>query len=248
MKINSLLPLFLALMLFGACKNGTTVVETDTGTFRGNITLFDANGDTLPNYAGATVQIQGTTFQATSSANGDWQINNVPTGIYNILLTKPGFDTLTIPQYQFSGAGTAFIMSTAIQALPMDSLVFSISDSIGYRFSPDSNGTDSGYLGILTMTGKLAGPDSLLEARFNIKFGAADSIGSQINTYLVNDQVPTGITKQYACGNAPNYYKNGTIVTVWSIVWAKIPSNFGSFAYFQQAISPYSIQRTITLP
>jgi hypothetical protein len=248
MKIQPVLSCILALALFGACKSSTTVVDDDTGTFRGNVALIDANGDTLPNYSGASVRIQGTTFQATSSVNGDWQINNVPAGIYNILLTKPGFDTLVISQYQFSGAGTSFIMSTAIQALPMDSLVFSISDSIGYRFSPDSNSTDSGYLGILTLTGKLAGPDSLLQARFNFKFGAADSTGSQINTYLDNDQVPTGITKEYACGDAPNYYKNGTVVTVWSIVWAKIPSNFGSYTYYQQAISPYSIQRTITLP
>jgi hypothetical protein len=242
MNKKPLLSALLALSLLCACKGTTTIVENNVGSFHGNVALVSAIGDTLSNYAGTTIQIQGTAFQATSIANGDWQIDNVPAGIYNILMTKPGFDTLIIPQYQFSGAGTSFLVGNAIQALPMDSLVFSLTNTI------ENNYGDSGYLALLTITGKLAGPDSLVQAQFNIKFGAADSGGSDINTYIVNGQIPAGISRGYTVGNVANAYKSGTVVSVWSLVWGRFPNSFASYAHFQQAVSPYSVKRTFILP
>ncbi len=71
MKIKLILPILFVLALFGACKSTTTVVgNSDTGTLKGNVALVNALGDTLPNYAGATIQIQGTSFQATSNTTG----------------------------------------------------------------------------------------------------------------------------------------------------------------------------------
>ncbi len=249
MKIKPFLSGILALVLLGACKSSTTVVENDLGTFHGNVALVNASGDTLTNYSGATIQIQGTQFQATSAANGDWQIDNVPAGIYNILLTKPGFDTLVIPQYQFSGAGTSFFESTAIQAIPMDSLAFTITNT-GSKFS---NGFDShgdsiyGYAGTLTMSGRVFGSDSLEEAHMDVTFGSvANPIMTQSPTcYIVNDSLPSnGMIINYQEPPVPS----GTVVTVRSYLYA-MPSKV-AFKKFQQATTPYpyNVVRTITLP
>ncbi|HWF45111.1 MAG TPA: hypothetical protein VG537_10760, partial [Candidatus Kapabacteria bacterium] len=216
----------------------TVADNDDLGTLRGNLTLVNVNGDTLSNYAGATVQVEGTSFHAMSNATGDWQIDNVPAGIYNLLLTKQGFDTLIIPQYQFSGAGTSFVIGNAIQEVPMDSLVFSITNTIESTYS------DSSYLGLLTMTGELAGSDSLIEARLHIAFGA-DPNGSDINTYLANNQLTQGVARGYT---VPQDYKSGTVVTVWSSVWANIPKNYASYSHYQQSVSPNSVKRTFILP
>jgi hypothetical protein len=244
MKTRIILSLLLGLALVAGCKNTTTVENSDVGSFRGNVALLTAEGDTLSNYAGATAQIQGTTFHATSNAAGDWEIDNVPAGIYNILLTKPGFDTLIIPQYQFSGAGTSFVVGTAIQAIPQDSMVITLNNTIEEYY--DSAHTS--YLGLLTITGNLAGPDSLLQASFDLAFGPADSNGSTINTYIVNRQVPPGTSRGYSVNTDGDSYKSGTVVTVSSSVWAVFPKNFSSYSHFQQAVSSYSVKRTFVLP
>jgi len=237
MKIKFVFLSLLAIAIIGGCKN-STVADNDLGTLRGNLALVNVKGDTLSNYAGAMVQIEGTSFQATSNATGDWQIDNVPAGVYNLLLTKSGFDTLIIPQYQFSGAGTSFVINNAIQEVPMDSLVFSITNTIENTYG------DTSYLGLLTMNGNLAGPDSLIQARFHIAFGA-DPNGSDINTYLANNQLIQGVSRGYT---VPQDYKSGTVVTAWSFVWANIPKNYASYSHYQQSISPYSVKRTFILP
>jgi Carboxypeptidase regulatory-like domain len=131
MKIKPILFSIFALALLGACKDSTTIVENEVGILRGSVTLYDINGDSLSDRSGATILLQGTSFQTTSQTNGDFQLNNVPAGIYNVIVTKPGYDTDLTSSDQFSGAGTQFLESNVIQAIPSDSLpIVSVSVSV----------------------------------------------------------------------------------------------------------------------
>jgi hypothetical protein len=237
MKIDRICPLLLALILLGACKNTTTVVESETGTLQGNVALVTALGDTLPNYAGVTIKIQGTSFEATSNATGGWEMDNVPAGIYNVLLSKPGFDTLTIPQYEFSGAGTSYLVNTGIQALPMDSLVFTVTNT-----TEDS--TASNYLGLLSMSGYVSGPDSAVLVQGAIV--ASGGISQAPGVVLTNGKI-SNLTNGAIGYNEPPVV-SGSVVTLRSYVSANLSIATERFTYFQQATSPFIVVRTIKLP
>ena len=150
------------------------------------------------------------------------------------MLTKPGFDTLIIPQYQFSGAGVSFVMSTAIQALPLDSLVFTLTNA-----TQDS--TSNYYLGLLTIHGGVSGPDSLEQEFMEVSSDSAFTSDGSIQPYLFND---TLVGAAIGYNEPPN--KSGTVVTIRSYLWAQ-PSK-AAFTYFQRALSPYSIMRSFKLP
>jgi len=228
----------LAIAFFGGCKNSTVIENSDVGSFHGNVALLTAEGDTLSNYAGVTARIEGTAFQATSNAVGDWEIDNVPAGIYNIILTKPGFDTLIITQYQFSGAGVSFLVSSAIQALPLDSLVFTITNTT------ESSDTDSYYyLGLLTIRGGVSGPDSLDQDFLSVSSDSGFTSDGTIQPYLSNDTIADGAI---GYNEPPN--KSGTIVTIASHLVARPPKAHLIYTYFQRAISPYTVVRRFKLP
>ncbi|MFI5201720.1 MAG: carboxypeptidase-like regulatory domain-containing protein, partial [Candidatus Kapaibacterium sp.] len=213
MEIRITLSLLLGLAVVAGCKNSTIVQNSDVGSFRGNVALINAEGDTLSNYAGATAHIEGTVFQATSNAAGDWEIDNVPAGIYNISLTKPGFDTLIIPKYQFSGAGVSFVMSTAIQALPLDSLVFTLSNTIEEYY--DSAHTS--YLGLINIRGGVSGPDSLDQEFMDVSSDSGFTSDGTIQPYLFNDTL-VGAAIGYSVGysNGNSFNKSGTVITIRS--------------------------------
>jgi len=157
MKIQASILIIFAIAIIGGCKSSTTVVDSYTGTFEGKLALLAVNANPLPQQGGATIQIQGTPFSATTDTSGAWHIDNVPAGIYNIIEMKAGFDTTIISQYQFSGAGTSFLEHDAIEQIPFDSisfvarLVFNSGDSAN---APDSNAT-------LYISGHASGTDSL---------------------------------------------------------------------------------------
>jgi len=236
MKIQPILFILLAVALIGGCKSATTTVDAnaETGTFIGNVALVDVRGGTLPNYAGATVQIQGTSFQTKSNDTGGWEIDNVPAGIYNIILTKPGFDTLVIPQYQFRGVGTSFIMNSGIQALPMDSLVFTVSSLV-------EDSTSAGYVILLTASGGVSGPDSLVLS--NGIWVASGAIDQTPGITISNGQISGA---KGAIGHNVSTIERGGVVTFQSYLYANGPNK--KFTYFQPATSPYIVLRTFKLP
>lgn len=143
MKTKITLFLLLAAALVGGCKNSTTVEDNDLGTLRGKVAFSDAICDPIANASGATIKIEGTGFSAVTDSSGQWEIDNVPAGIYNIIISKPGFDTNLIAEFEFNGAGTQFLENDALYASLMDSIVVSSvhltnRDSIAERYKNDT--------------------------------------------------------------------------------------------------------------
>jgi hypothetical protein len=249
MKIKQTISILFALALVGGCRTTTTDVVNDLGSFRGNVALVSASGDTLSNYAGATVQIQGTQFQATSVANGDWEIDNVPAGIYNIIFTKQGFDTLVLPQFQFSGAGTTFLMSNAIQKIPMDSLAFTLNNT-GSQVLTGYDGKGNpiyDYEGSLAVEGYVSGPDTgIQECTVAYTYSAPFSnLSSQDFVYLINDTLPP-LEETIRYSEPP--VTSGTVITVQTSLTAAQSTVTESFAHFQPASSPFHSVRAYSLP
>lgn len=115
---------FLLASLVWGCKDNTVTVYTDAlGTYRGKVAQYGVDGNLVPNQAGATFRIEGTAFSTVTDDSGNFQIDHVPAGIYNLLVTKPGFDTNLAAQYHFSGAGTVFLQNLMIQTIPFDSIL-----------------------------------------------------------------------------------------------------------------------------
>jgi len=90
MKLNYTLALLLAglLLSLGCAKNGVT-----TGSFGGN-TAGGVQGtvnDGLTGIPGVLVQVLGTGLQTTTSADGTYQINNIPANLQTLRFSKSGY-------------------------------------------------------------------------------------------------------------------------------------------------------------
>jgi hypothetical protein len=125
-------------------------------------------------------------------------MNDVPAGIYNIIITKPGFDTDLIAQYQFSGAGTHFIENQEIgMATPLLDSVLISSIQVTKKDSIDIISTtmygDTGHLYYdtvahiysVSITYRMSGPDSTVNFRSNIT--GITSLPDSSGSYLWNE-------------------------------------------------------------
>lgn len=127
----------------------------------------------------------------------------------------------------------------------MDSLVFTLTNTTE-ESGPDSANGHHFYLGLLSMGGHVFGPDTLPEAHMIATFGPlAKPVFSQDPfAYLINDSLmPSTAAIGY---NEPSPIPSGTVVTVQSYLYANFPK--AKFTSFQQATSPFSVTRTLTLP
>ena len=128
MHIYRYLLLLVAAAVCAGCH--TTVNEVTLGTIVGNVSLYGVDGQLLSAQDGATVQLEGTPYKTTTNARGDWQLNNVPAGIYNVLFAKAGFDSAVDGEFHFSGAGTAFIDHWYLETLTTDSVILDLQVSV----------------------------------------------------------------------------------------------------------------------
>jgi hypothetical protein len=249
MKNKLILSSILALTLLGACKDSTTIVENEVGIIRGTVTLFDINGSALPDRSGAIISIQGTSYQTASQSNGDFQLNNIPAGIYTVIVTKPDYDTELTSSYQFSGAGTQFLQGEVIQAVPFDSLPIvsvSISSTV---VKTDSNGVRDTipYYGIHA-TSTVSGPDSTTLKYYEwLIFDATRDTGSDIINQGILASIPSkpimlfdssGSYYQY------KYMKSGDTVYIETRAVGISPYSSNYPATF----SPYIVRKKIILP
>lgn len=85
-KINLLLLLFTLFTTIGA------FAQNNTGSIEGTITA-DANGEVL---IGVNVRIVGTSFGSATNIDGEYAINNIRPGEYNIEITYVGFETILL--------------------------------------------------------------------------------------------------------------------------------------------------------
>lgn len=122
-------------MILLSCKK-EILYEGPVGDLKGRAILSDRNV-TLTDYSGVEVIIDGSTpeLRTTTNEKGEYTIQGLKTGIYDIVFTKNGFGTYKIVSFQFLGGNiSTYAGSVTLNKLPD----FSITDlkvDTG-RFSP----------------------------------------------------------------------------------------------------------------
>src|SRR5271169_5585065 len=80
------------------------------GNLIGHAFLTDENNNiSVTDYRGILVTIDGTADSAMTDSTGEYEIDNVETGILNFTLSKNGYGTTKIVMFQFVGGGDAFL-------------------------------------------------------------------------------------------------------------------------------------------
>lgn len=103
MKSYSVLILFICLIVSACSESSTTTssITEPTGSLMGTISLQDSLGNAIQDRRGAEVQIEGTSFSAITDSLGQWEIPALPTRLYTLLFSKPGFYTMKNMTYGY---------------------------------------------------------------------------------------------------------------------------------------------------
>jgi hypothetical protein len=80
-----------------------------SGNFTGFVTLIDSNGSRLKDLSGVNVSIDGSLFSTMTDSLGKWNIDEMTTGIYTIIYSKPSFGIYKAMNQGFVGGGTLFL-------------------------------------------------------------------------------------------------------------------------------------------
>lgn len=103
--------LILLLAIVGCDSSSTTTIIAPgalAGTIRGKVSLYDTlDLLRIENAEGVTIELEGTPYKTMSNAQGDWVLENIPSGIYKSLTySKDGFSTDKRLEFEFVGNGT----------------------------------------------------------------------------------------------------------------------------------------------
>jgi hypothetical protein len=100
-----LLSLIIFILSISNCKK--TVIEQInlTGTITGKVYYIDENEYHYYSKSGIKIEIENTSFSTYSDNNGEYTIENIPTGTYNIIYSKEGCSTHKITGFQIIGGG-----------------------------------------------------------------------------------------------------------------------------------------------
>lgn len=106
---RTLLLLLVAVML--SCTNSIDPPATTTGggTLRGKVSAYVSSSSALMSAEGIQITLQGTSYRSKTDTAGAFEINNIPAGVYNIIFSKPGFDSMVYPAHHLLGVGTDII-------------------------------------------------------------------------------------------------------------------------------------------
>jgi len=76
-----------------------------SGSIFGKVALYDSLGKPLTDYSNSTVLIENISPQAsrTTGTDGSFNFPSVPSGVYNLSISKPGFGTMKIFQFNHPG-------------------------------------------------------------------------------------------------------------------------------------------------
>jgi hypothetical protein len=80
-----------------------------SGAIAGKVRQYDQHGiEYTTGLNTTTVSLEGTTMSSVTDVTGNYTISNVPPGVYNLAITKPGAGLIKQEQVTFPGNGTLF--------------------------------------------------------------------------------------------------------------------------------------------
>jgi len=93
-RVRLLVSLLVISVVISSCSTNTTnTVEAPVhhGTLAGRIVLYDTGSISMTDYSGVVVSIDSTGMKAVTDSFGNWRIDGVAQGQYNITASKDGF-------------------------------------------------------------------------------------------------------------------------------------------------------------
>jgi len=149
-----------------------------SGDIIGSSVLYDIDGNQIANDTGITVSVEGENHTTTTNSLGQWDLVGLTTGTYNIDISKPGYGTRKILDFQFVGGGQADAGNVGLYQIPTYS-VTKLSDTT-INGNVILNGTLSSPL-----------PTNLMVAYITVFFDTTSSVSLDPKNYLTWSNINT---------------------------------------------------------
>jgi hypothetical protein len=106
----------LALELLAGCTDTEIISTPLKGSIKGIVQCY---GRTSEDNSGVLITVEGSEpeIQVMSDVKGDYEINDLPTGTYDLVFSKPGYGTHKIIGYSFVGGDEPVMLSSYIYQL-----------------------------------------------------------------------------------------------------------------------------------
>lgn len=112
MKNLVFIPIFA--FLFWACEDSVNST-TSTGTIAGKVKL---TGGSNNDYSGVEIVLDKSPRSTISDVNGNWELSNVPAGVYKVTFDKLGYFTTEYYNFQFIGKDTYYFQTVYLGKIP----------------------------------------------------------------------------------------------------------------------------------
>ncbi len=101
------IPLLTLIFIILSCEkeSSPTITDVKPGNITGILDIYDSDDN-----GGANVSLKGTNISTTTNYEGRWTLTNVEPGVYDIIFSKPGYDTTEVYGFPFPGNGTMFCL------------------------------------------------------------------------------------------------------------------------------------------
>lgn len=114
----SYLLIVVIIFLLVSCDENNLTENQASGKIAGKVLTFSKLHSRYTGFQGVTVSFEDSEFKSTSDEFGEWKIENVPQGIYDIRYKKEGYSTWLEAQYEFNGEGVAYVDTVLLLKLP----------------------------------------------------------------------------------------------------------------------------------
>src|SRR5208282_783346 len=103
-------------LLFSTCKKEVGPAGPElSGTIMGFVTLYNSLGERIADAKGVLVRIDGTNPRTVlTDSIGEYQLDSIKTGIYNITFSKDSFNTFKRIGQQFVGGSDPVISNVTL--------------------------------------------------------------------------------------------------------------------------------------
>ena len=146
------------------------------GKLTGYVNVYDEYGNRLPDRSGVTVTVDGTGKSAISDAKGKYEIADLSTNTYNIIVSKPSFTNDTIKSVAFVGGNVAAILNVFIGQTPT------------FKATNLTAGINNGYVQLSAVSSAAASKFPSYYGGFIAYFGNTNNVSNK--NYLYSSTLP----------------------------------------------------------
>ena len=222
LTMKKLLLISLITLLFYSCSKKTTstdVLPLPFASVQGTVVLYTATGTQASTSYGVTVSLDGTIFKTTVDSTGEYNLSNIPQGVYTLTFSQPGYSSYKIYNSNILSGTTAIQYSTVNLYQPSTTSITNLAIQSSYGF--------------YSITGKINPPiPGNLQESIVFFLSTSDTVSptNYINSiYLpyTNTSATSVGTFSESLGDLYSYFPSGS--TVYAVAYASYATAYGSY-------------------